>query len=53
MVVKFSFMITISPSLIQVTFVGGDPEEEQFREKTEAELSCSDVILIGAIEIMT
>ena len=45
--VKVSLKATTSPSLVHVTFVGGDPTEEQFRVKTDPEASCSDEILRG------
>ena len=47
-VTKDWFMVSAIPSLVHVTFVGGDPREEQFRVKTFAELSCSDKMLTCA-----
>lgn len=47
-VMKVSFIVRVSPSLTQVTFVGGDPIEEQFRVKAAAEISSNDNTLIGA-----
>ena len=44
---KVSFSATDSPSFVHVTFVGGEPEDEQFRMKTVVELSCNDEILTG------
>lgn len=49
MVVKVAFIITVPPSFVHVKFVGGDPEEEQFKVKTVAELSSNDKILTGAV----
>lgn len=48
---KVSFMLTTSPSLVHTTFVGGDPDEEQFKVKTVVEASCSDKILMEAVNI--
>lgn len=39
---KVSFTVTISASLIHVTFVGGDPEEEHFKVNTDADVSSRD-----------
>ena len=41
-------MMIVSPSLIHVTFVGGDPNEEQFKVKVAAEISCNDEMRTGA-----
>ena len=49
MVTKVPFASSLSPSLTHVTFVGGDPDDEQFRVKAAAGLTCSDVILTGAM----
>lgn len=50
LVVKFSECVSILLSFIQVTLVGGDPEEEQLTLNTSAEFSCSDKMLTWARE---
>jgi len=50
---KVSFVATISPFLIHVTFVAGEPVEEQFRMKDEVELSCNDGCIMEPLTVDT
>ena len=45
-----SLSATASPFLNHVTFVGGDPDDEQFKVKTVTELSWSEKILTGTAQ---